>query len=77
MQWQDEKKRNEKLIADIAAREKDWAKKGESTRMQYEAVIHDLKQEVFVLQSRLNEEEEQTDAKKRVVKGGSLKVENF
>ena len=75
MQWQDEKKRNEKLIVDIAAREKEWAKKGESTRMKYEAVIHDLKQELFILQSRLKEEEEETDPKKRVMKGGSLKVQ--
>ena len=74
LSWQDERKRNEKLIVDMAAREKDWAKKGESTRMQYEAVIHDLKQELFVVQSRLREEEEGADPKKRVIKGENLKV---
>lgn len=72
--WKDEKKRNDKLIADMASREKEWSRREEKCRLEYESQIHELKQELFVLQSRLNETEKEADSRKRVAAGGNLEV---
>ena len=70
----DEKKRNDKLIADMASREKEWSRREEKCRLEYECQIHELKQELFVVQARLNETEKEADTRKRVAAGGSLVV---
>ena len=72
--WKDEKKRNDKLIADMASREKEWSRREEKCRLEYESQIHELKQELFVVQARLNETEKESDSRKRVAAGGSLVV---
>lgn len=72
--WKDEKKRNDKLIADMASREKEWSRRGERCRLEYESQIHELKQELFVMQSKFNETEKEADVRKRVAAGGRLEV---
>lgn len=72
--WKDEKKRNDKLIADMASREKEWSRREETCRLEYESQIHELKQELFVMQSKLNESEKEADTRKRIVAGGKLEV---
>lgn len=74
--WKDEKKRNDKLIADMASREKEWSRREETCRLEYESQIHELKQELFVLQTKLNETEKEADARKKIAAGGKLEV-NF
>ncbi|KAL9968762.1 hypothetical protein ACROYT_G020883 [Oculina patagonica] len=70
--WKDEKKRNDKLIADVASREKEWSRREEKCRLEYECQIHELKQELFVVQAKLNETEIEADTRKRVAAGGNL-----
>ena len=72
--WKDEKKRNDKLIADMSSREKEWSRREETCRLEYESQIHELKQELFVMQSKLNESEKEADTRKRIVAGGKLEV---
>ena len=72
--WKDEKKRNDKLIADMASREKEWSRTEERCRLEYESQIHELKQELFVMQSKLNETEKEANVRKRVAAGGKLEV---
>lgn len=72
--WKDEKKRNDKLIADMASREKEWSRREEKCRLEYESQVHELKQELFVMQSKLNESEKEADVRKRVAAGGNLEV---
>ena len=72
--WKDEKKRNDKLIADMASREKEWSRKEERCRLDYESQIHELKQEMFVLQTNLSETEKEADLRKRLAAGGNLEV---
>lgn len=75
--WKDEKKRNDKLIADMASREKEWSRREETCRLEYESQIHELKQELFVMQSKLNESEKEADTRKRIVAGGKLEVKVY
>lgn len=70
--WKDEKKRNDKLIADMASREKEWTRREETCRLEYESQIHQLKQELFVMQAKVNETEKEADARKRIAAGGKL-----
>jgi len=70
--WKDEKKRNDKLIADMASREKEWSRREETCRLEYESQIHELKQELFVLQTKLNDTEKEADARKKIAAGGKL-----
>ncbi|KAL9968769.1 hypothetical protein ACROYT_G020891 [Oculina patagonica] len=70
--WKGEKKRNDKLIADVASREKEWSRREEKCRLEYESQIHELKQELFVVQAKLNETEIEADTRKRVAAGGNL-----
>lgn len=72
--WKDEKKRNDKLIADMALREKEWSRREETCRLEYESQIHELKQDLFVMQSKLNENEKEADTRKRIAAGGKLEV---
>ena len=72
--WKDEKKRNDKLIADMASREKEWTRREETCRLEYESQIHQLKQELFVMQAKVNETEKEADARKRIAAGGKLEV---
>ena len=72
--WRDEKKRNDKLIADMASREKEWSRREERCRLEYESQIHELKQELFVMQWKFNETEKEADVRKRVAAGGRLEV---
>ena len=72
--WKDEKKRNDKLIADMALREKEWSRREEKCRLEYESQIHELKQELFVMQSKLNENEKEADTTKRIAAGGKFEV---
>ena len=72
--WKDEKKRNDKLIAEMASREKEWSRREERCRLEYESQIHELKQELFVMQSKLNETEKEADVRKKVAAGGNLEV---
>lgn len=72
--WKDEKKRNDKLIAEMASREKEWSRRDERSRLEYESQIHELKQELFVMQSKLNETEKEADVRKKVAAGGNLEV---
>ena len=58
----------------MAARERELSRKEEKTRMAYEEQIHELKQEMYSLQARLKEEQENADNRKRVASGGNLKV---
>ncbi|XP_031560338.1 centrosomal protein of 162 kDa-like isoform X2 [Actinia tenebrosa] len=71
--WKDERRRNDKLIADFAARERELSRKEEKTRLNYEEQIHDLKQEIYSLQARLQEEQENADNRRKVASGGDLK----
>ncbi|EDO46717.1 predicted protein, partial [Nematostella vectensis] len=71
--WKDERRRNDKLISDIAVRERDWSRAEERMRQDYEQQLSDLKQEVFSLTARLREEEQNADNRKRVAAGGKLK----
>jgi phage host-nuclease inhibitor protein Gam len=50
------------------------SRKEEKTKMEYEEQIHDLKQEMYSLQARLQEEQENADNRKKVASGGNLKV---
>ena len=72
--WKDEKKRNDKLIAEMASREKEWSRRDERSRLEYESQIHELKQELFVMQSKLNETEKEADVRKKIAAGGNLEV---
>ena len=74
MAWKDEKKRNDKLISEMASREKEWSRRDERSRLEYESQIHELKQELFVMQSKLNETEKEADVRRKVAAGGNLEV---
>lgn len=45
--------------------------------MDYEEQMHDLKQEIYSLQARLQEEQENADNRRKVASGGDLKVNLF
>ena len=74
MAWKDERRRNDKLLTELAAREKENSIKEEKSRLAYQQQIHDLQQDVLVLQSRLRSQEEEADVKQRVLCGASLQV---
>ena len=58
----------------MASREKEWSRRDERSRLEYESQIHELKQELFVMQSKLNETEKEADVRKKVAAGGNLEV---
>ena len=60
----------------MASREKEWSRREETCRLEYESQIHELKQELFVLQTKLNDTEKEADARKNIAAGGKLEV-NF
>ena len=60
----------------MASREKEWSRREETCRLEYESQIHELKQELFVLQTKFNETEKEADARKKIAAGGKLEV-NF
>lgn len=60
----------------MASREKEWSRREETCRLEYESQIHELKQELFVLQTKLNDTEKEADARKKIAAGGKLEV-NF
>ena len=67
---QDERNEKEKLIAELIQKDKEWNRREQSLGLQYKKEINDLKQKVFVLESRAKD----VDDKKRQSKASNLKV---
>lgn len=74
LMWQEERKQSEKLIDELNKKDREWKRREDVLKLEYKKEINDSKQKVFVLESRLKDINVQIDSKKRVAKGGSLKV---
>ena len=72
--WHDERKQCENLVHELVEKDKEWKRREQTLKLDYNAQINDLKQKVFVLESRLRDVKVEMDGRKRVGKGGSLKV---
>ena len=72
--WQDERTEKEKLVDELANRHKEWKRREQALGLEYKKEMNDLKQNIFVLESRLKDLNLETDKKRRVAKGGNLKV---
>lgn len=70
--WQDERKQCEKLVDELTEKDKEWKRREQHLKLEYSTQMNDLKQNVFVLESKLKDVN--VDSKKKVAKGGSLKV---
>lgn len=67
---QDERNEKEKLIDELTQKDKEWNRREQTLSLQYKKEINDLKQKVFVLESRVKD----VDDKKRQSKASNLKV---
>ncbi|XP_028411147.1 centrosomal protein of 162 kDa-like isoform X2 [Dendronephthya gigantea] len=67
--WQDERNEKDKLIDELNRKDKEWNRREQTLGLQYKKEINDLKQKVFVLESRLKD----VDDKKRASKTANLK----
>ena len=72
--WHDERKQCENLVHELAEKDKEWKRREQTLKLDYNTQINDLKQKVFVLESRLKDVKVEMNSRKRVAKGGSLKV---
>lgn len=68
--FQDERNEKEKLINELIQKDKEWNRREQTLSLQYKKEVNDLKQKVFVLESRLTD----VDEKKQAFKASNLKV---
>ncbi|XP_071957033.1 centrosomal protein of 162 kDa-like [Antedon mediterranea] len=74
--WKEEQRQNWKLKAEIASKEREFNRKNEETKLHHEKEMFKLKQDNFVLQAKINSEEDQNLAKKRLMSGRSVDENN-
>ena len=60
------------MIDELNRKNKEWSRREQTLGLQHKKEINDLKQKVFVLESRLKD----VDDKKRASKTANLKVRN-
>ncbi|XP_033113259.1 centrosomal protein of 162 kDa-like [Anneissia japonica] len=70
--WKEEQRQNWKLKSEIASKEREFARKMEESKLHHEKELFKLKQDNFVLQAKVNSEEEQEKMKKRLASGKSV-----
>ncbi|XP_038059164.1 centrosomal protein of 162 kDa-like [Patiria miniata] len=70
--WKEEHKLNAKLKAEIAAQQREVARKQEELQLNHKRELFKLKQDNTVLQAKLNIQDEQQNGKKRAVSGRSI-----
>ena len=64
----DERKRNDSFMLELANREREFAKRDEKLRLQHDGRIHELQQEIFILQGKLDVKEDELRNKKDIGK---------
>ncbi|XP_072018266.1 uncharacterized protein [Amphiura filiformis] len=68
-QWKDAHRLNAKLKAELATKQREFVRKEEEHRLLHEKEMFKLKQDNFVLQAKLNTEEEQKMMKNKAISG--------
>ncbi|XP_013389121.1 centrosomal protein of 162 kDa [Lingula anatina] len=71
-QWKEERKMNVKMRADAGALERDYERKLEEYKLNYEQELFKLKQDNFVLMAKVSEAGPEERDKKKILEGDSL-----